>query len=172
METFHQSHEGADTAEAEVEPGTGPLSNEALGQRGDSTKPEVAPGTGPPSNEALGQRGDSTEQEIAPGTGPLSNEALDHQEASGGPASGGGMPTHAESPSGEQQPFAPAADELRSVSEQYAPASDELDVERAPSEGEPEPGVEGPYGPASDELAVETQDAQEQVDYEQVEYQG
>jgi hypothetical protein len=147
MEAYHQVQEGRDATEPQVEPGTGPLSNEALDQQRDATEPQVEPGTG-----------------------PLSNEALDHYQTSSGPASGHGMQTPAVSMLADQ-PHAPAADELQTVSEQYAPASDELDVERASTEGEPEQPEEGPYSPASDELAVETQDGQEQIEYEQVEYE-
>jgi hypothetical protein len=151
MEAYHQAQEERDATEPQAEP-------------------QVEPGTGPLSNEAIDQQRDATQPQVEPGTGPLSNEALDHYQTSSGPASGHGMQTPAVSHLADE-PYAPAADELQTVSEQYAPASDELDVERADTEGKPEQREEGPYSPASDELAVETQDGQEQVEYEQVEYE-
>ena len=70
METFHQSHEGADTAEAEVQPGTGPLSNEALGQRGDSTKPEVTAPARHPTRRSANEATTPADAHPAPGHSP------------------------------------------------------------------------------------------------------
>ena len=99
----------AGTAEPEVEPGTGPLSNEAVEQRGEASPPEVEPGTGPLSNEAVEQRGAADQQ----GSGDLM----------AGEAGSAG------------QSCAPASDEMSSVSGQYSPASDELDVESGSAQG-------------------------------------
>jgi hypothetical protein len=183
MEAHHQTDERG-AAEPEIEPGTGPLSNEALDR--EATITETALGGSP---EAVGdeqvsssefnmeayhqthEEGGASEPEVEPGTGPLSNEALDQHQAAGQQASGDGMLVQSESPSPERS-HEPASDELESVSEQYSPASDELDIENASAGEETEQRQEaGPYSPASDELNVGTAGGEKQVEHEQVEYE-
>jgi hypothetical protein len=115
---------------------------------------------------------DTTRLEVEPGTGPLSNETLEQGEAAA-PQGSGGEESHAAEPT--DQSYAPAPDELGSVSEKYSPASDELDVGGSAGERQCcQQEEDGQHSPASDELDVGTEGAgeqAEQVEYEQVEYE-